>query len=303
VSPHRSSAEVPQDGTPTLESGPGSTRRRLGLAFLVSGAALAAAAAVVLPGRVAAAPSAPLQLAPSFPGGPYFAIGCSFSHRNNDDPILFPKQPGRSHNHTYVGNRNVDASTTPASLIGGRTSCGEPADSSAYWVPTLYESRNVVNPLAAIVYCTNRMREPLTAPPAGLVMVAGNAEARTRQPKGIVAWSCGAVGGKPRFHVIPACGAEQLLQLQVTFPNCWNGRTLDSADHKQHLRYHSAGRCPATHPVALPTISLIVLYPPVAPKLSQLASGRLGAHADFMNGWKQDELVKLVEERSAPSRR
>lgn len=197
----------------------------------------------------------------------------------------------------------MDASATPASLIGGRTSCEEPVDSSAYWVPTLYESRNVVNPLTAIVYYTNRMREPLVAPPAGLVMVAGNAEARTRQPKGIAAWSCGAAGGKPRFYVIPACREDQLLQLQVTFPNCWNGRTLDSADHKQHLRYHSAGRCPSPHPVALPTISLIVLYPPVAPKLSQLSSGRLGAHPDFMNGRRQDELERLVAERSGSARR
>ena len=294
---------MPPDGTPSPAGGPDTGRRGLGLAFLLSGALLAVAAAVLLPGRSAAAPGAPLQLAPSFPGGPYFAIGCSFSHRSNDDPIVFPRQPGRSHNHTFVGNRSVDASTTPTSLVGGRTSCEEPADSSAYWVPTLYEGRDAVNPLAAIVYYTHRMRLELTAPPAGLVMVAGNADARTRQSKGIVAWSCGAVGGKPRYYTIPACSPDQLLQLQVTFPNCWNGRTLDSADHRQHMRYASAGRCPATHPVALPTISLIMLYPPVSPRFSQLSSGRLGAHADFMNGWDQAELEKLVAERSAQSRR
>lgn len=303
MSPHRSSAELPPDGAPRPEHGPGPACRTLALAFLVSGAALAVAAAVALPGRVAAAPGAPLQLAPPFPGGPYFAIGCGVSHRSNDDPIVFPGQPGRSHNHTFIGNRDVDAFTTPASLLGGRTTCEEPADSSAYWVPTLYEGRDAVEPLAAIVYYTARIREPLSAPPPGLVMVAGDANAKTRQPKGVVAWSCGAVGGRPRFSTIPACGEDRLLQLQVNFPSCWNGRTLSSADHRQHMRYHSAGRCPASHPVALPTISLIVLYPPVAPKLAQLSSGRLGAHADFMNGWRQEELERLVAERSASARR
>ena len=41
---------------------------------------------------------------------------CTFSHRNQDDPILYPRQPGRSHDHTYFGNRSTNAMSTPASL-------------------------------------------------------------------------------------------------------------------------------------------------------------------------------------------
>jgi len=259
--------------------------------------AAATAAAALAASTLSAAPSVPRQLAPFFPGGPYFAIGCSFSHRNNDDPIVFAGQPGRSHNHTYIGNRAVDSSTTPTSLIGGTTTCDSDDDSSAYWMPTLYVGSEAIHPLVGIVYYVNRTREVLSPLPKGLVMVAGNAEARIRQPKGIVAWSCGAVGSKPRFATIPACPADQMLQLQVNFANCWNGRTIDSPDHKQHVRYSSRGLCPASYPVALPTIALIVLYPPV-PAGSQVASGRFGAHADFMNGWDQDVLAKLVAERS-----
>ncbi|MCS7006738.1 MAG: DUF1996 domain-containing protein [Thermoleophilia bacterium] len=265
---------------------------------------LALAAAIALPGK--ATPSASrstLERAPSFPGGPYFAIGCGVSHRSNDDPIVFPGEPGRSHNHTFLGNRETDALSTPESLVGGRTTCDEPSDASAYWVPTLYERGHAVTPLAAIVYYTNRSGGEIVAPPPGLVLLAGDADARSRQPKGIVAWSCGAIGGRPRFHVIPACRPNELLQLQVTFPSCWTGRSPDSPDHRQHVRYPRAGACPATHPVALPTISLIVLYPPVAPRTSQLSSGRLGAHADFLNGWRQEVLERLVAERSVRARR
>jgi Domain of unknown function (DUF1996) len=260
---------------------------------LVAAIAVAGLAAANLP----AASTAPLQFAPNFPGGPYYALACSFSHRSNDDPIVFPGQPGASHNHTFIGNRSVDAATTAASLIGGKTSCESDFDSSAYWVPTLYVGREDVEPLAAVVYYVNRSNESISAPPAGLVMLAGNAYAKSRQPKGIAAWSCGAVGGRPRFATIPACSPDMMLQLQATFPNCWDGRRLDSPDHRQHVRYAVRGLCPASHPVALPTVVLIVLYPPV-PRGSQVASGKFSQHADFMNGWDQAELERLIKERS-----
>ncbi len=267
-------------------------RRALFPLSLAAAIAVAALAATSL----TAAPRVPTQFAPNFPGGPYYAIGCAFSHRNNDDPVVFPGQPGRSHNHTYIGNRSVSAESTPASLIGGRSSCEGEGDSSAYWMPTLFAGQDDVPPLTSIVYYVNRSREQISAPPKGLMMIAGNAEAKTRQPKGIVSWSCGSVGGKPRFATIPRCGEDHTLQLQATFPNCWDGRRLDSADHKQHMRYASRGVCPSSHPVAVPQLILIVLYPPV-PLGSQVASGRFGAHADFMNGWDQAELERLVAER------
>jgi hypothetical protein len=264
----------------------------LSLAVAIAGAGLAAAS-------LSAAPSAPgsdLQTSPNFPNGPYYAIGCSFSHRNNDDPVVFPGEPGKSHSHTYIGNRSVGAATTPASLLGGRSTCESEFDSSAYWMPTLFVGQDDITPLTSIVYYVNRSRERIVAPPKGLVMIAGNADAKRRQPKGIVSWSCGAVGGKPRFYSIPACTEDEMLQLQVTFPNCWDGRRLDSADHKEHVKYASRGLCPSSHPLALPQLILIVLYPPV-PLGAQVASGRFGAHADFMNGWEQAELERLVAER------
>ena len=107
--------------------------------------ALAAAAVLATTGI-----SAPRDTA--FPGGSYFAILCSFSHRNNDDPIVHPGAPGRSHNHTYIGNTSVHAFTTPATLRGGETTCELPGDASTYWIPTLYVGTEPIIPLAGIVY-------------------------------------------------------------------------------------------------------------------------------------------------------
>ena len=60
------------------------------------------------------------------------------------------------------------------------------------------------------------------------------------------------------------------------------------------MAYASSGRCPRTHPVAVPTLVLIFLYPETEQRRLLQASGRFGAHADFMNGWNQDTLEALV---------
>ena len=50
---------------------------------------------------------------------------------------------------------------------------------------------------------------------------------------------------------------------------------------------------PPAHRNRLLRIRRIFLYPPV-PKRAQVASGRYGGHADFMNGWDQGSLARFV---------
>ena len=239
-----------------------------------------------------ATPTTALQfITPSFPGGPYFNVACGFSHRNNDDPILFPGDPGRSHNHTFIGNRNVDAATTPESLREGESSCGE-LDSSTYWVPTLFEGVDAVPPLAAVVYYTRHTNGSVATIPPGLKMVAGNQNAKRPQPKGIVSWSCGG-GASKKFAVVIACSQDSVLVFNLRFPNCWNGKTTDSPDHKRHMAYSTRGACPESHPVRIPTITVLFIYSPTT-KFARPASGKFGSHGDFMNGWDQVLLGKLV---------
>lgn len=281
--------------TPRLSPGwsPGrsQTSRFVGWATLLA----AACGALVVSAAESATPTAAAgPIARNFPGGPYFTVVCGFSHRSNDDPILFPGQPGRSHNHTFIGNQAVDASTTPASLRGGPTTCDLEKDASTYWVPTVYLGPEPVTPLAALVYYTKRTSGPVVTPPVGLKMLAGNPNAHHRQAKGIASWSCGGVGGTPRFSVIPVCAQDDALELNVRFPNCWNAKSTDSADHRRHMAYsNAAGQCPGSHPVRLPTITLVLLYPP-QPRGAQPASGKFAAHGDFINGWDQAELERLV---------
>ena len=125
--------------------------------------------------------------------------------------------------------------------LGGQSTCGDVGDASAYWVPTLYAGRRALRPLVSVGYYVRRTSGPVQAFPAGLKMIAGDAKARRPQPLSVVGWACGGFGATPRSAAVPACPPDRSLHMRATFPNCWNGRDLDSADHKRHLAYASAG--------------------------------------------------------------
>ena len=226
-------------------------------------------------------------------GAGYFAVACGFSHRNQDDPIVFFRQPGRSHDHTFFGNTSTSANSTPASLrAAGETTCRLDEDTAAYWAPTLFVGGNAVWPRGAIAYYVRRTIEPVQAFPANLEMVAGSAAARSAQSTRVTFWTC---GGRTISSEIPTC-ARSNLRLQVNFPNCWNGRQLDSADHRSHLAYSNDGVCPSSHPVEVPALTLVVYYGVAGGSQAELSSGGdFSGHADFVNAWDQDTLVRLVD--------
>jgi hypothetical protein len=84
--------------------------------------------------------------------------------------------------------------------------------------------------------------------PPGLRMVAGDMNATSTQSSKIVEWTCG--GGGPTSGRIPSCSdPKQPIHASLGFPSCWDGKHLDSADHKSHMAYAADnGTCPRTHP-------------------------------------------------------
>lgn len=230
--------------------------------------------------------------------GVNFIGSCRFSHRAADDPIVFPGAPGASHDHSFVGNRGTNAFSTLDSLLGGSTSCRRPGETAAYWMPTLLVDGSPVAPLGATIYYRRRTIQRVSAPPPGLKMIAGDAAATSPQARNVTFWNCGVASGLPASTTPPACpeGRGNELRLHVTFPACWNGSSLDSADHKQHVAYQMRGRCPAGYPVEIPQISLIYRYPVQGAHDVALASGGVySAHADFFNAWDQATLQGLVD--------
>ena len=231
--------------------------------------------------------------------GVNFIENCRFSHQAPDDPIVFPGKPGASHQHTFVGNRSTNASSSFGSLRSSSTTCMRSDDTAAYWVPALYQEANTVLPQGATIYYRRGTVAEVSPFPNNLRMIAGDSTATSPQSRGVTSWSCGADSGVDRSSSVPTCpdARGSFLRLHIRFPECWDGRRLDSADHKSHMAYATRAGCPSTHPVEVPQITQIYRYRTLGGEGFSLASGGVySAHADFVNAWKPGALRKRVDD-------
>lgn len=219
-----------------------------------------------------------------------FQAICSFSHRNNDDPIVFLDEPGKSHTHDFYGNTTTDAFSSPESLRRSVvTTCNIPFDKSAYWVANLRRNGQPLTADRLVATYQARFKKRVEPFPPGLKMVSGNAMAMSAQPLSSVEWSCSDDVSHASSSVIPSCpNPNKPLTLTVWFPDCWNGTDLDSPNHQSHMAFSTGGRCPASHPVPVPGVKETAFWPQVKSgdglTLSAMNSPLTG-HADFVNGW------------------
>lgn len=254
-----------------------------------------AAVAVAFVGGVPSGPSAQASN-----GAPIFFTVCSLSHRSSDDPIVYPGQPGAAHSHDFTGAWSTDAFSTLRTLRGSGTTCDVPGDTAAYWTPTLYDSAGqpIEGKTFAYFMGEGKARETIRPAPAGLRIVA---DMSAHPASG---WHCGdadpkRLGGTRSKTSIPTCpnGVSTLLQAKVVFPDCWDGKHLDSPDHRSHMAYANKAthRCPRSHPVPVPLLNLKTKYQSFGgPGLRISSGGPETFHADFFNSFQQDALTRLV---------
>ena len=251
--------------------------------------AFAAALAALSPLAIAPSGAAPIRVAE-------FVAHCSFSHRASDDPIVFPNQPGAAHRHDFYGNRTARARSTNKSLRRGKTTCDPRSDRAAYWFPTLYEDGRAVKPRRATFYYVTSNEDPakVRSLPQGLRIIAGDAKARRPANPVVAEWACLGAGVQSNPTMV-TCPDGSDLELHLRFPDCWNGRDLDSRDHKSHMAYSRADRCPKSHPVPVAQLKFKLRYPIGGGKGVRLSSGPgYTAHGDFINTWDQDALAARV---------
>jgi hypothetical protein len=222
---------------------------------------------------------------------------CPLSHRAHDDPIVHPGHPGASHSHDFFGNRSTDARSTPGKLRRRGTTCDPKADRSAYWAPTLRHRGRTVAAARALFYyvVTARERSSVRAFPDGLRIIAGNEQTRQTAVSPRYAWTCTRT---TVLHAarIPRCARGSRLVLRLRFPDCWDGRRSDSPDHRSHMAYSPDGRCPESHPVAVPQLRFEIRYRTRGGRRTRLSSGPVWTtHGDFVNAWDQEEFRRLLD--------
>lgn len=205
---------------------------------------------------------------------------CGFSHTNNDDPIVFPGQPGASHNHTFVGARTTNAFSTFTSLSSGATTCVMQGDRSGYWQPTWYPVHP--NKGLLIYYTINSNTRPF---PNGLKIVV-------RHSGGHIRFKCGPGSNTETVAPPPSCGSGMLVAV-IDFPRFWDGVRLDSPDHISHMSYSRS----ATHPIELPRQKWyfrMAVSPGAVINPNNSSGGYAAYHVDFFDGWIKSELNRIM---------
>ena len=241
-----------------------------------------------------------------------FRTLCQHSHFNYDDPIVFPGEPGASHLHMYFGNTAVNYATTTESLIntGGGTCQGFEANRTGYWMPALLDGDgNVVVPDSIIVYYkSKKVGQTESEMPQGLKMVAGNTEDASFTHSSYLKWGCGSNGQEEtkEGNTIPACPGDEMHAI-ISFPNCWDGKNLDSQDHRSHMTRSHNDPCPSTHPVRLPMVTYLVYWPGVSNvsgwhissdgEHHRGSGGTPGStlHADWYGGWNNEVMRQWTQ--------
>lgn len=211
-----------------------------------------------------------------------FRFICNAGQVSFDDPIVYPGQPGKSHLHQFFGNTGADASSTYASLrTSGGSTCTSPLNRSAYWMPAMLNGKGqVVRPDYVSIYYKRR---PVSDPecrrqgaacveiPRGLRFIFGfDMLNHKAQKTGGGYFNCdgptGIAGHYPTIvDVAKNCPVGNKLGAVISAPDCWNGKDLDSPDHRSHVGYGRYGddggyRCPVSHPYIIPTFTLGAWY-------------------------------------------
>ena len=289
-------------------------RKRMMLTLFAALLAFSVASVVTFAASLTKTPAASAQT-PTPKEDPSFSVRCDFSHRNYDDPIVYPidaqhpnGQPGAAHRHDFYGNKTTNYTSTynstvpPAtSLTAGSagTTCLHPDDKSAYWTPTLKWSGSIVKASRAVFYYRADYKDPkaVKAYPPGLKIV----------PDTHVTWRC--EGDPYTYTTVPPKQCNAGLGVRIVVPDCLakdaQGKPrTDSADHRKHMAYSTRSSttgknvCPSTHPISVPELQMVIKYPiPTSTGTVELSSGTASTmHADFFNAWEQTELERLVKD-------
>jgi hypothetical protein len=248
-----------------------------------------------------------------------FRMICGAGQILKDDPIVYPGQPGKSHLHQFYGNLGANGNSDYNSLrSSGASTCGDPnnpaaVNRSGYWMPAMLDGAgHVVKPeYVAIYYKRLPGNSPQCTPgdpqfmgicvgiPAGLKFISGYNMATmakdANEPGPFFYCQDSDLGGAKSVSselknnipdVIPLCPATARLTLNIGSPDCWDGKNVDSADHRSHMSYGtyvwngttSVYRCDAAHPYAIPKMSLMAFYVTDA----NFASGKWHLSSDEM---------------------
>jgi hypothetical protein len=200
------------------------------------------------------------------------------NHRNSDNFMVTPgKRNGAQHVHDYVGNLSTDADSTDDSLHAAGTTCDRDNKSTFFW-PVVRNTAaqgddanedgggkdgnlgQILRERTADIRFLGNPTTKVDEMPDDLQFIMGDAKAVTNGPKNAHAqWSCTGFENR-HTDKYPLCPAGSQLVRRLEFPSCWNGKDLDSADHRSHVVFpDDDGSCDRDH-VTIPKLVVTLTY-------------------------------------------
>ncbi|MGW6985376.1 DUF1996 domain-containing protein [Streptomyces sp. NPDC054932] len=185
-------------------------------------------------------------------------------HFNPDNVIVAPGvSNGAHHMHDYVGNNSTDAFSTNDSLAKSGTTCSNGDQSSYYWpVLRLRDGKverdakapgggqdgnvgTILQPKQVSITFKGSPVGKVTAMPRFMRIITGDAKAFTNgNANANASWSCTGFENRQLKDKYPVCPKGSDVVRTFTFQSCWDGKNIDSANHRTHVAFPDKnGRC------------------------------------------------------------
>ncbi|MEU0729072.1 DUF1996 domain-containing protein [Streptomyces sp. NPDC006140] len=263
-----------------------------------------------------------------------FATDCGVNENglfNSDNIIAAPGVTnGAHHFHDYVGNQANNAFASDQDLANAKTSCVDQGDKSSYYWPVLRlqngtqeqdatspgggiegNAGEIVTPKQVTLTFVGNPRDKVTAMPRLLRIITGDAKSFVNGPANANAsWSCTGFEDRQLKDKYPLCPQGSDVVRTFKFQSCWDGRNIDSANHRTHVAFaDAAGTCPSGFR-PIPQLVQRIVYDVDAPSLDD--GGRttplfavdsfpeqlhkpVTDHGDFINVFDEDLMREMVD--------